>query len=231
MFNSVCFSGTVAVGATAIGALFCKQVLQPGQRVARYTGRAIHDASWNSLSTSKEYLLKATSPRTKKHVTLDGNPVLYDNLGGYANHVVHKHANAMFSDDADEAPDGEEHWVWIVAKEFIESGQEIRVDYDRGARNTPFQTQMLKQGVPKEALTSANYKKRRVVVPKSFSGYKHAEDPVEFDSDDDESILERVVRKKLVELPRRPRGRAPRGMRWDPIRGFVYQNETSAMHV
>ena len=222
MYNSVCFSSVIRVGDVTLGALISREPLRKGDRIARYTGRAIYDTSWNSMTTSHEYLLKATQPSDmRRNVTIDGNPALYNNLGGYANFVIHKYANAEFSDDADEAPDGAEHWVWIVAKESIPRGREIRVDYDQGSKGHPFQEQMLKEGAPRDALNKPAYKKFRMDVPSDFSKATLAEDPVSDESDDDEPILARAARKGYVTLPKRPRGRLRAGMRWDPVRGLV----------
>ena len=68
-------------------------------------------------------------------VVIDGRPTEgTGNLMGYANFAVEAHANAAFRDDVHvaRAPTGKSTFVRVYAKETIEEGQEVRIDYDMG---------------------------------------------------------------------------------------------------
>ena len=76
------------------------------------------------------------------------------NLAGYANYVSNTQANAMFEDQAERnkgAADGA--YVVLLAKEDIEAGREVRVDYDVGCTKRPFRDQLIAAGVAECACT------------------------------------------------------------------------------
>ena len=58
----------------------------------------------------------------------------------------------------------------LIAKEKIPAGCEVRTDYDRGDKASPFRAKMLKDGVPAIVLDSADYKAQRWQQPEEVSG-------------------------------------------------------------
>ena len=111
-----------------------------------------------------QYLMEArlVGP-SRKHgiemVVIDGTPnEANPNLIAYANYTSHNQANAKFVDAASEAPPPAKTCIRMTAREVIPPGREIRVDYDRGSKQKQFYTQMIHKGVPRELLTSGEYK-------------------------------------------------------------------------
>ena len=162
--NNTVYASYTPFGKEWMGALFAQKPVQAGQILAYYDG--IQLSKTEAETSNSQYLMIARDTNDlRKKITLDGDPkYLMDglpNLAGFANYVTHKHANAVFADEAhrQKKPSPFSTFIVLRAKHDIPSGQEIRVDYDMGVSHRPFRDQMIVKGVSRQELDSADFKK------------------------------------------------------------------------
>ena len=192
-----------------MGALFATKDIRPGVSIGQYTGRRYRKKEAERVS-NQHYMFNArVSGNNKRTVVIDGNPLLYPfNLVGYANYAKGRSANAKFVDDASNAPAGETG-VYLISKEHIPKGVEIRVDYDGDVgMDKPFFKQMIQSGTSAHDLKSTIYKTVRWSYPLSRRGAVVRTTP-------------ELGRQNLnANIIKRPRGRPPLNTRWDTHRGM-----------
>lgn len=198
------YASFAPLGGVWMGALFARQHIPKFTRIVRYLGRHLTPEEAGE-EDNQEYMLTATVPSDRRRrVVIDGHP-RHGGIGGYANYASGKRANACYSDDADEAPAGEESYVWIMALEDIPSHTELRIDYDRGRRKKEFREQIARMhGVPLRVLDDKTYKTVRWLPPANLEDDDSSDD-------DDEPLHERYLRQHpppLVRLDAPPSPRA-----------------------
>lgn len=133
--------------------LIARRDIAPGERIAVYDGTVL--SSEESENSTSEYLMTVRSPDDlRRRIVLDGDPRRVPNMCAYANYASHKFANAMFQD---ETKRGTGPCVVLIAKEYIEEGVEIRVDYDMGNRSYPYRDRLIRDGILDDTV---NYKVR-----------------------------------------------------------------------
>jgi hypothetical protein len=153
-----------------IGGLFAKRDIIAKEIIGRYQGKEYNVADGKKMMNVSDYMMSARIPRNmKRRKYIDGDPNKYpQNIVGLANFVADQFANAAFEDLAPKKkltdPQSERTEVWLVAKENIAAGTEIRVDYNRDG-NDSFYQMMKGRGVSDQALTSPAYKMVRWSYP------------------------------------------------------------------
>ena len=151
-----------------MGGLFTKESISTGRILAQYVGKEYYPPSSADSVENQQYMFSARSAQDgRKRIIIDGNPVLYKNLAGFANYAEGKAANAHFVDRSKDAPPETKTNILLVASERIPQGTEIRVDYDMGSSAHPFRDQMVDSGVPLRILRSSEYKKETWAYPQS----------------------------------------------------------------
>jgi hypothetical protein len=200
------------IGDEWIGALFAKRDIMKSEHIAEYVGKIYSIKDAEKVLTN-DYMFSAHIPSDKRRrVIIDGNPDLYQNIAGLANYAEGKNANAIFHDRVDEIEDrsSNEPYVTLTASEFILKGVEIRVDYDRGSRATPFRDQMIRQGISPRELRSAAYKQRVWVYPRG-----HSMATTRISGPQRHTSLKRTLSTSSLKTIKRPRGRPPKNAIFD----------------
>lgn len=169
--NESVYASDTFVGGVWLGALFSKRDIGKGEVIAEYEGK-VYDKDEADSVPNQEYMMAVRDPSDRRRrVFVDGNPSLHPfNIAGWANFAEGKSANAVFEDMASLSPPEKRSHVFLVAREPIPTGTEVRVDYDGGSSAHPFRDQMVRQGIPLSTLRSPEYKALRWLYPSSVRG-------------------------------------------------------------
>lgn len=149
--NGLVYVSYVEIAGTWQLGLFAQRDIQKHEHLCLYQGRLM--SKEESARSDSLYLMQARDPSDlRRRVIIDGDPTFQPNPAGCANFATTRHANGEF---VDETRRGDEYpRICLRATKFIESGSEIRVDYDRGSRGNPYRTMMLHNGVSPRSMHS-----------------------------------------------------------------------------
>jgi hypothetical protein len=142
--NYYAYASYAPLAGRWMGALFARRDIVRGTKIAEYRGPLMTDAQVEAEpADGNQYMFAArTVGDLETWVTVDGTPRRRgDNLAGYANYAQGGAANAAPSDEAHAPPRGHTGRTNIVirATRKITRGTEIRMDYDLGDAERPYQ--------------------------------------------------------------------------------------------
>ena len=132
---------TVFVASCDAGlGLFARVALREGERVCEYDGPRIPTA----LHTRGQYVLKVPGVEVVIDGRSENSPFkLPDTPGLMANHSAHPNAQLRYESSRNNLHQGT---MWVIAREAIPAGSEVRIDYEDGAEPGSYWRLLQQQG-------------------------------------------------------------------------------------